>query len=366
MKYTEKDYTFSYEGMKGWLQNLVALIIVAPLRLINEITTKLMFLQKSLIQKILNLAACLSVICVVLYCILESATNGFDLWTGKVPLVLQITCALMLIILAIWFKFYDFDMYRQIDKFLSITKEDTNNIDKFSDDNQLDVEPLEPTNNKTFNSFEDEIFSELNALDLPEVEPVSSSLDIEQLTQKLNEHSNRRIDPSAVFMDSESINESINEMQHEALAVTQIEEPQNVISFAEEDFYNIDNLSSSVGSSVMNASNDLQDNTVQDNTVQQTIKNKDLDNLDDDLLEILNQDLLTDETTINYQNRINAQLDTLEMVSDEELSKKMDDSTDPSKYITEENLFRFLNELRANEFDMFDDYKVPGDYDLLT
>ena len=61
-RYTEREYSEDIASFQDWVQHGAALLLAAPLRLVNEISTKVVYLDRKLIGKILNLAAIIAVI----------------------------------------------------------------------------------------------------------------------------------------------------------------------------------------------------------------------------------------------------------------------------------------------------------------
>lgn len=308
MRYTEKEYDFEYGDMKEWLQNIAALFIVAPLRLFNEISTKIVYLNRSLIIKILNLTVIINLLFVGTAIGINLWLGELNIWKGKIPIVLQLASLVVVIVINLWYRFYDFMIYQQLDKLLplkhkpipktesmesAIINNDTEHLNLFEERNTVD----------SFAAFEDSLLTELTELDIPDVTPIQNTMDIGTIAAKLAE---------------------------EPLVIT----------------------------------NNIETANATNSTVYNTI---DLSEIDDTLLEILNEDLLEDETTFEYRHNIESEIDNLSVVEDTELEKEMDDSTDPSKYVSEEGLFRFLSTMGLDSFGSLDnlsDWETPDSFEL--
>lgn len=332
MRYTEKEYEKGYNGLKGWLSVLAALIIVAPLRLLNEISTKIVYLNRKLIQRILNLAAIIAGICTIADIVLSYVLTDVNLWIGKVPLVLQITCTIILVSVSFWFAFYDFVIYKHLSSLLPLDPSKINNekapVMETTEEQHVtnEVQSMDNFNSIKTNSFanlEDDIFTELQNLDLPEMDPVVPSMDISELSDKL----------------------------------------------AATEYNDIGDVKGHIDASIVTGSADITAVQKEEEDVTDGISLDNISALDDELFELLNEDLLDDETTVNFRHNLSEQVENLQAISDEDLKKDMDDSTDPSKYITEDSLFKYLKELGADnfgEFDMFGDYSPSDDFDLFS
>ncbi len=309
MRYTEKEYDFEYGDMKEWLQNIAALFIVAPLRLFNEISTKIVYLNRSLIIKVLNLAVVLNLLFVGAAIGIKIWLGELNIWLGKVPIVLQLASLAIVIVINLWYRFYDFIIYQQLDKLLPLKKKspaEEESIEEVSiEDNSKELNLFEEqTKNNTFAEFEDSLLTELTELSIPDVTPMQNTTDIDSIAAKL------------------------------------AEEPL-----------------------IINSS----DSTTEEQVV--THNTIDLSEIDDTLLEILNEDLLDDSSAIEYQHIIETEIDNLAVVDDTELEQEMDDSTDPSKYVSEEGLFKFLSTMGLDSFgslDNFGNWETPESFNLTS
>lgn len=309
MRYTEKEYDFEYTDMKAWLQNVAALFIVAPLRLFNEISTKIVYLNRSLIIKILNLTVILNLLFVSVAVGVNYWLGDLNIWLGKIPIVLQIASLIITIIINLWYRFYDFMIYQQLDKLLPLRKNTTakkddlesSGISKSEDLNAFDNNQTK--DNDSFEEFEDSLLTELTELNIPDIEPKATTMDVGSIAARL------------------------------------AEEPL-----------------------ILNEHNDTNSNV--ESKIINTI---DLSEIDETLLDILNEDLLDDTTTIDYQHMVDSEVANLTAVEDKELEQEMDDVTDPSKYVSEEGLFKFLSTIGLDSFgtlDSMDGWETPDSFNL--
>lgn len=120
MRYTEKEYKFEYGSMTEWLQDILGIICIAPLRLCNEISTKIVYLKKSIIERVLFVAVFIQIIVVMITTIIERAIGTVDLFTGKVPLLLQLIVLVILCAGAFTYKINELAIYSHLNALLPI------------------------------------------------------------------------------------------------------------------------------------------------------------------------------------------------------------------------------------------------------
>lgn len=130
MRYTEKEYKFEYGSMTEWLQDILGIICIAPLRLCNEISTKVVYLKKSIIERVLFVAVFIQIIVVMVTAIIERALGTVNLFTGKVPLLLQLIVLVILCVGAFVYKINELAIYSHLNALLPIvgSNEFTQNI----------------------------------------------------------------------------------------------------------------------------------------------------------------------------------------------------------------------------------------------
>ena len=120
MRYTEKEYKFEYGSMTEWLQDILGIICIAPLRLCNEISTKVVYLKKSIIERVLFVAVFIQIIVVMVTAIIERALGTVNLFTGKVPLLLQLIVLVILCVGAFVYKINELAIYSHLNALLPI------------------------------------------------------------------------------------------------------------------------------------------------------------------------------------------------------------------------------------------------------
>lgn len=81
----------------------------------------------------------------------------------------------------------------------------------------------------------------------------------------------------------------------------------------------------------------------------------------------MNEDLVADPELTSYRKEIETAVDDMDAIDEGALQQEMDDSTDPSKYVSEDSILRFLTDLGAESVgtaDMLDGWKLPDGFDM--
>lgn len=99
MRYTERELKTEYSTFSEYVNSIFELLIFSPFRLINEISKKVVFLEKSRIEKLFLTTIGISLIIVVLECIINFALRTLNIFTGKFPIIFQIICIAIIIFL---------------------------------------------------------------------------------------------------------------------------------------------------------------------------------------------------------------------------------------------------------------------------
>lgn len=312
MRYTEKEYNFEYSSFTEWINNSIALVIVAPLRLINEISTKIIYLDKKIIIKVLNLAVFLSALCTAFAIVLEMWQGDFDLFVGKIPVILRIASVITLIIFDMWFQHSKFSVYDRLTQLIPTKSRTYTDVLEKGQEN-VSKGSAATSKPNSFEEFNDEILTELKASNIQEVEP-QGEFSLEELSNKLT-----------------SINDSFDLLD------------------------GLENVELDLPFGDPAEPLPMQNNFGANEPIDEI--GADLDSLNFDIMSILNDEIVDDEEVIAYKNEAPLKVEELDIgFSEVELEEKMEKSTDPSKYVDEENLFRFLKDIGADSFgtvDMF-------------
>lgn len=314
MRYTEQDNSFKFESFYDYVRGAIVFTLIAPLRLIKEISTKVVYLSKDKLRKIL-FASCVIEFFIMLLQIIVNVTflqNEFSVLTGKVPIIVHLVSILILLMLAAWYNVHDFIIYKQLEKFLPIVtgiNVDKDNSDVSVSEDKGGISDAEKNQeNLQFESFED--------LD---------KILTEQMEQKLND-----------------VTENISDSN-----------PGDLLAELDDDF-----LSSLESVTIETPSPSIPD--------EQAV--------------FVNSDIYENEDIFQFQNELDIKVSSTSeddvvysgnLSSEEKQSIKdnMENSRDPSKYISEDNLKIFFNKIGVDNFGTIEDlsnWVTPKEFSLVS
>lgn len=111
MRYTEKE-SFQEDGV---LQKVLC-AVTAPLRLCRELSTKFIFLKRSLIEKVLLVAIFFAAIGVLIDLILAKLMGNVHWFEGKFPFICRVVGLGVIVLLYLFYELHEFTIYKQINK----------------------------------------------------------------------------------------------------------------------------------------------------------------------------------------------------------------------------------------------------------
>ena len=121
MKFIEHCIEFKTDNPSELLKSVIVLTLTAPYRLVTEISSKIIFLGKDKIQKVLLYA--IGIACSILVAMLlgRQVMKETSWFTGRFPPVMVATAIVLLIILYFVFSSFNFVIYDQLDLLFSKT-----------------------------------------------------------------------------------------------------------------------------------------------------------------------------------------------------------------------------------------------------
>lgn len=307
MRYTEREYNFEFTSLSEWLQNILGVIIVAPLRFCNEISSKIVYLKRDIIERILFLAVLLQIIIIGVTAILQSYFSDISADRGKVPILLQLIVLAFTCLGFCFYKFYNISIYAQLNHILPVVGSVP--VDDAQD--HMDYLNLDTPGKSEFPNLSNDM------------NPISTPLTVNDL---------------------ENINIDINL----------------------EDFND-----TQIGGQSQNIINPFKDNVKSDKSQKIANSEVDLSELgiSEELQGLVNLDLVNDEDVIEYQNSImkipdkveQPHIDSMDLIEDQ-----MEKASEENRYIPEKNLTGFLKEIGADSFGLFDSIESWAVVDSLT
>ena len=119
MRYTEREFDHNFGTPFDFVRMIFVLIFVAPARLCTEISSKVIYLKRQQIQRILDVAFCIMLVMIVCINALTAIRGaGLSLTVGKFPLVMQILSFVFVAMLDVIFRVLDLVIYKQLDNLL--------------------------------------------------------------------------------------------------------------------------------------------------------------------------------------------------------------------------------------------------------
>lgn len=153
MRYTEKDLKTKYDNFTDYLSSIIELLILSPFRLINEISKKVVYLEQKRIEKMLLVAAMISVLVIALEVVIGFCLNDFNPVSGKFPIVFQALAPVIILLLCVFVKNYDFSLHSKLEEILTKQSEAE---DLAKDKNTVKEFQSSPETENTFTGFQED------------------------------------------------------------------------------------------------------------------------------------------------------------------------------------------------------------------
>lgn len=114
MKYTEKKFDYDFSTLYSFIRMIFVLVLIAPARLINEISTKVIYLKRTQIEFYLRVTTIMCGICTLVCFLLQLYRGNLNFFKGKFPLILQLVAICILIGIYLFYTSYNFLLYQQL------------------------------------------------------------------------------------------------------------------------------------------------------------------------------------------------------------------------------------------------------------
>lgn len=322
MRYTEKDLKTKYDNFTDYLSSIIELLILSPFRLINEISKKVVYLEQKRIEKMLLVAAMISVLVIALEVVIVFCLNDFSPVGGKFPIAFQALAPIIILLLWGFVKNYDFSLHSKLEEILAKQSE-AEDLAK-DGENAVKESKSSPETENTFIGFqEDENTSQDEKIELDD-------------------------------FDDDSFEEQFGDFGQESFSS---EKPQTV---------------------------ELQPDVILPDI--DTVFENDEDNYDDleydcdgiDPKEFINQEIYNKPEIKSYQNQHQKTVEKLHerdkkpnkgsLFTEEELQmlqKLCDEAVENSKYLDDSTIEIALNNQKFDDFSQVDDFMANDEVDWL-
>lgn len=312
MRYTEQPSDVSLDSFYDWIRAAVILTLIGPLRLVKEISTKIIYLEQKIVKRILFTACILECFILILQIVITTVVFGqqFDMLVGKVPLLVHLIVFVMLCAGTYVYCVYDFIIYQQLSRFLPVVT-GVNIANADTDNATEEVKDEDPLNN--INSFED-----------------------------------------------------LDDIINQATAQATEEDIQDTVETQEID---LSNLFGDLGEDFLKTAEPVEMPTADVIHEESTTADP-----------LINEDIYENEDVFRFQNSLDLKFDgvdesqleysgNLKQEEKDNIVQNMQNSREPSKYISEDNFALFLNKIGVDNFGTIDDLSswcTPKDFALAT
>lgn len=377
MRYTEQPNDFNFETLYDYVRSGLILFVFAPLRLCKEISTKVVFLSKDLIQRIL---ICSMLILAILFFAHVGISVGifhkeFSLLQGKVPPVLYLGGIVCLAIGYGAFVTHDLVVYQRLEDLIP----NATGVKLGEDDTKPDVAKDSGTegNKEDFNVnlTEDSLNEILRGMNISDDE--KSATDVKDAETVLPEV-DLGIEPEEIN-DGEKSNSAPDNGLETDIDLSQLS-PDSLDDMLKGATIDPDAVMSVDLQSVLSPEDGeaeaVNDAATEEGAVQQTPSEKGEESAFSKSV-LSNPDLIGDKKLLAHQDRLQSLVAATEKdlgcqppLTEEEkqaLEESMDNSRDPSKYLDESNLTRFFSEIGMDTFGSLDDlmsWCTPSEFKL--
>ena len=141
MRYTERDLKTKYTSFMDYVESIIELLLLSPLRLINEISKKVVYLQKKRIERLLIVAMGIATLIIVIESLIQLTFNSFYLIGGTFSIIFQLIALIIICVFYGFIRNYDFSVSEQMESVLQTKQNsDEKNTDKIKNYNQVDRE----------------------------------------------------------------------------------------------------------------------------------------------------------------------------------------------------------------------------------
>lgn len=302
MKFTEHSIDLSFDSALTAFKGIAILSLTAPYRLVTEISSKVIFLGKKNIQKIIATAVVMASLLTVAMFIGNKFMGVTSILAGRFPIVLMLVGIGILVCMYVAFSAFNFVIYDQFNQLFQ----------------------------KTLPAIED-------TEEVTEQDSVPEDVDLSMFVVNDQDAADEKVSAEPVTeVSSEAAPEAVPEITPESkeaeIPVTELNAEQPVNTVEQDNSNDLNSLIDAVFDN-MSAQPEVSEETKQVMSQINEIK-KAHDSGYVDLVTTLKNNVRT----------YNGFMDADQVL---ELNDAMEDSTDPSKYISEELITAFVNDIES-------------------
>ena len=347
MRYTEKDLKTKYDNFTDYLSSVIELLLLSPFRLVNEISKKVVYLEQKRIEKLLLVAAAISVFVISLEIVVGIFFSNVELLNGRFPIVFQALAPLTILLIWGFVKNYDFSIHSKLEEILNNSQ---------SNKNSDSTEETKKQQNTDVES--DNLFDEFNP--------------IRQKSEKLNDEKKDEVVDGIADAGDDASDEDDDAGDDEIISGL-------ADHFSQEELDSLQN--SSIISEIDEAYKQFQnDNQIAEQDDKNSFERDDLeyDCAGIDPKQFINNEVYNNQNVKDYQNSHQATVSKLQerdkqsnkslMFTDEELQtlqKMCDAAVENSKYIDDSTIEIALSNQKYDDFSQVDKFMENDEVDWL-
>lgn len=377
MRYTERDLKTKYTSFMDYIESVVELLLLSPLRLINEISKKVVYLQKKRIEKLLIVAIGIAALIIVIESLIQLTLNNLYLIGGPFSILFQLIALFVICIIYGFIRNYDFSISEQMESVLQAGQ----NLDKEIEDN------FDETIKDNFNEGVKDKFDEgSNMAEAEKDTKVDLSFkDVSTKDFTENLHYDFNIDEEDVDLSDLPTND-FNDF-NDFSKIAGITGTSNIL----DDIAKADEINESEESEMdLNVSNNIspfstqelnpitEENFRQDELFNDGLDLSEYDCANHNVTEFINNDLLENQKVIDYKNRHSTAVEKLKerdktlpkasLFSTEELEiiqKMCDQAIKESKFVDDDIIQIALKNQKYDDFSQVDNFMENDNVDWL-
>lgn len=377
MRYTERDLKTKYTSFMDYIESVVELLLLSPLRLINEISKKVVYLQKKRIEKLLIVAIVIAALIIVIESLIQLTLNNLYLIGGPFSILFQLIALFVICIIYGFIRNYDFSISEQMESVLqagqNLDKEIENNFDETIKDNFN--EGVKDKFDEGSNMVESEKYTKVDL----------SFKDVSTKDFTENLHYDFNINEEDVDLSDLPTND-FNDF-NDFSKIAGITGTSNIL----DDIAKADEMDESEESEMnLNVSNNIspfstqelnpitEENFRQDELFNDELDLSEYDCANHNVTEFINNDLLENQKVIDYKNRHSTAVEKLKerdktlpkasLFSTEELEiiqKMCDQAIKESKFVDDDIIQIALKNQKYDDFSQVDNFMENDNVDWL-
>lgn len=381
MRYTERDLKTKYTSFMDYVESVVELLLLSPLRLINEISKKVVYLQKKRIEKLLIVSIVIAALIIVTESLIQLTFNSLYLIGGPFSILFQLIALFVICIIYGFIRNYDFSISEQMESVLQAGQ----NLDKEIEDN-FDEGMKDNFDEAMKDKFVEGIDMPEEKKDMPDAKKVDLSfknVSTKDFTENL--HYDFNIDEEDVDLSDLPINDfnDFNDFSKIAGITGTSNFLDDIVKADEVNESEESEMSINVSDNISPFSTQELNPITEENFRQDELFNDGLDLSEYDcanhsVTEFINNDLLENQKVKDYKNRHSKAVEKLKerdktlpkasLFSTEELEiiqKMCDQAVKESKFIDDDIIQIALKNQKYDDFSQVDNFMENDNVDWL-